>query len=537
MNRRRFLQTALAATLASGLRAAEPIDLPAAHRESARGRKCRIVVQHDVHDLLIPFWKRFGEESSFGRFAEAVFAYTDEPGSQIDALWLDIGGSPLDSPYPSQILPPPADPLVKHWLGQGIDWVERLVKGTRERKREVFWNHRICEVEFLPGGGKTNEPMPLKLEHPDWVTPASWWPQGMWNLAAPGLRAHKLSVLRELVTKYDLDGLQIDFSRHLPCLPVGHQWELREHVTEFMRMLRTMTLAVAEQRARPLLLAAKVPQTVAGCHLDGFDVETWSRLKLIDILTLGSRTMDVDVEGLRAAVGPEVQLQPCFDDHHATDGYRYGPIEFLRGVFANHWQRGADSVVTFNWQPGPPELMESIGYAPGPLSHRLAYREVGDPKTMAGKDKFFAVERCGGYPWADGFFSHNDTAPLPLKLAAAEGAKRSLHIADAGPAHRKLRCILFGAEAQDAFTLSLNGAPLPITQRDPEWKDAQIFSPKPQPTSGYAPRPVDPEQRLLRIEAEVPRDGWRQGVNEVEIRAVGPSVAQLEKVEAWLRYA
>ena len=94
--------------------------------------------------------------------------------------------------------------------------------------------------------------------------------------------------------------------------------------------------------------------------MDGFDIRAWSEQKLVDILTLGSRTMNVDVEGIRAEVGDEVKLQPCFDDHHATDGYRYGPIEFLRGVFANHFQRGADGVVTFNWAMAVPDKAASV---------------------------------------------------------------------------------------------------------------------------------------------------------------------------------
>src|SRR5258708_36795114 len=106
-----------------------------------------------------------------------------------------------------------------------------------------------------------------------------------------------------------------------------------------------MWLEGGQQRGRPLLLAAKVPQNLAGCRADGFDVGAWAEQRLVDVLTLGSRSMEVNVEEIRAAVGPEVQLQPCFDDHHATEGDRYGPIEFLRGGFANHLRRRADDVV------------------------------------------------------------------------------------------------------------------------------------------------------------------------------------------------
>ncbi|MHC4537796.1 MAG: hypothetical protein ACYS6K_28020, partial [Planctomycetota bacterium] len=80
-------------------------------------------------------------------------------------------------------------------------------------------------------------------------------------------------------------------------------------------------------------------------------------------------------------------------------------------MFGNWWQQGADSVVTFNWSNAPPEVCQEIGANPGPLSHRQAYHEVGSPETLAYKDKVFAVERRGGYPWAEGFFGRNDTAP------------------------------------------------------------------------------------------------------------------------------
>jgi len=368
----------------------------------------------------------------------------------------------------------------------------------------------------------------------------------MWNLASEGLRRHKVEILRELAQRFDLDGIQIDFARHVPCLPAGRQWELRGHVTEFMSMVRQMPLEVAEQRGRPLLVAARVPQTLEGCRVDGFDLKRWAELNLVDVLTLGTRSMDVDVEGIRAAVENNVQLQPCFDDHHATDGYRYGSIEFLRGVFSNHFQRGADSVVTFNWAMATPEVAKSVGGEIAPLTHQMAFREIGDPRTMAGRDKFFAVERRGGYPWADGFFNRNDTAPLPIKLGSeGASAKLTLHISDPSRPGKTgssltLRCILFQAEEGDTFDIRFNNQPLSIVIRDAEWKDPQIFSPKPQPPSGGKGNyTVNPRQKLLRIDCQVPI--WREGSNEVEIRMTsrknGPaSSVQIEKIEAHLDY-
>jgi len=527
----------------------EPGALSSEHQALVKARRCRIVMQHDVFWVLLNYLKRFPEgDVPFAPFRDAVFSYADEPGSQIDAIWWDIGGNAVGSVYPGKVFQPEVHPLVKRWHGEGVDWVRELVNETRRRRLEVFWNHRISEVDILPEGGHAKRPCPLKVAHPDWVLPVSWWPHGMWNLAAEGLRIHKVEVLREIATRFDLDGMQIDFARHVPCLPVGRQWELRGHVTEFMRMVRRMTQEVAQQRGRPFLLAARVPQTLGGCRADGLDVQAWAEQHLVDILTLGTRTMDVDVEGLRVAVGPDVRLQPCFDDHHATDGYRYASSEFLRGVFANHFQRGADSVVTFNWAMATPEVAKRFGGEIAPLTHQAAFREVGDPRTLVGKDKIFAVERRGGYPWADGFFNRNDTAPLPLKLHGGESpARLTVHLSDAPPvdpaqASLTLRCVLFQAKETDAFEIRFNNTLLSEATRDAAWKDPQIFSPKAQPASGgKGEYKVNPKQHLLLLDCPVPLPAWKLGVNEVAIRlasrAPSPdSAVQLEKVEAHLIY-
>ena len=510
-----------------------------------KARKRRIVMQHDVFWVLLNYLKMHpAGAAKFEPFRDAVFAYADEPGSQIDAIWWDIGGNAVGSVYPSQVFQPEVHPLVRRWHEAGVDWSKELINETRKRGLETFWNHRISEVDILPEGGHAKQPSPLKQQHPDWVLPVTWWPHGMWNLASEGLRQHKVSVLREIATRFDLDGIQIDFARHVPCLPAGRQWEMREHATEFMRMVRMMLLEVAQQRGRPFLLAARVPQNVQGCHTDGFDVQAWAQQRLVDVLTLGSRTMDVDVEGVRAVVGADVQLQPCFDDHHATDGYRYAPIEVLRGVFANHWQRGADSVVTFNWAMATPEVAQSVGGEIAPLTHQIAFHEIGAPATMAGKGKVFAVERRGGYPWADGYFNRNDDAPLPLKLNEADApAKFALHISDAPPPQAgkvslTLHCILFQAAADATYDIRLNGTALTVATTDAAWKDPQIFSPAPQPASGgKGIYKTNPKQHLLRLDLVVPQGIWKRGLNEVTFHApsAGPA-AQIEKIEAHLHY-
>jgi len=223
----------------------------------------------------------------------------------------------------------------------------------------------------------------------------------------------------------------------------------------------------------------------------------------------------------------------------------------LRGVFANWWQQGADSVVTFNWSNAPPEACRAVGARPGPLTHRQAYQEIGSPKTMEFQDKTFVVERRGGYPWAEGFFNRNDTAPLPLPLAPdGTPATFLVRISDDLATHAArvksvlLRTVLFHAADDQRVEVSLNGLPLPPLERDAQWKDPQIFSPQPQPASGgTGDYRVNPRQRLLRLDFAVAPGQCKLGENIATIRlaglAPGPADAQvaLEKLEVHVRYA
>ena len=110
-----------------------------------------------------------------------------------------------------------------------------------------------------------------------------------------------------------------------------------------------MLFRVAEKRGRLLLLVLKIPENLQGCHLDGIDIETWTNEQLADLLILGVRSIDVDIQDFhRIPSGTHIKLDSCFDDPHGLDDYIAPPIEVLRGVFANWWSQGADGVSTFN---------------------------------------------------------------------------------------------------------------------------------------------------------------------------------------------
>ena len=185
--------------------------------------------------------------------------------------------------------------------------------------------------------------------------------------------------------------MEIDFARVCPVLPPGRQWENRGALTEFMRSVRSMLLRVEESRGRPYLLAARVPENLVGCHMDGLDVETWAREELVDIFAVGCRSYDVDIAAFRqATAGTHVKLYPVLDDHHSTDGYQWPPIEVFRGVMSNWLHQGADGLQTFNFAHARSETLARYGMKdlwPVWPTHLQFYRELADTGSMMDRSR------------------------------------------------------------------------------------------------------------------------------------------------------
>ena len=364
-----------------------------------------------------------------GDLVKMSFTFADDKGSHIDSIWWNWGEG-HQAPYPSRILPLYDHPGYQKWVADGIDIMRVFLEATHERGLEAFHSYRV--------NGSDNDlgpvaAIPMKRQHPDWLIAAPWAPQQKiyWNFELAPVREHKLSVLREVAENYDFDGIEIDFARAPITLPVGHQWECRHHLTAFMRDVRIMTLKVAEKRGRPLLLAARVPENLEGCHIDGIDIETWARERLLDIIVMGCRSYDVAVGAFRRITAKShIKLYGGSDEHHTTGGYDWPPIEVLRGVFANWWRQGADGIYCFNWTYALPEDADRVGAllhdgAMAPV-HRQLYHEIGDPAALKHQDKTFVVQRRGGggsgAPDTAGwvtprFFANtNMLAPLPAQL-------------------------------------------------------------------------------------------------------------------------
>ena len=390
-------------------------------------------------------------------FAEVVLDFTRWDDFHFDTVLWDIHGAMAS--YPSKFIP--HYPGMKEWLDDGNDFLSHVVSGSRDRGLEVFLSFRVNA-----GRDPNFEQVSFKGEHEDWLVNFNEDLEGppqlcferrdgelsqlKWDYAHPDLRAYQVAALQELVTNYDIDGIQLDFARGAPFLHVGHQWMLRDHLTQFVGDVRAMMRQRAMDRGRPLLLAVRIAESIEGCHFDGIDIETWIRQDLVDLTVLGCRSFDVDIAAFKRLVAATpVKVYPCHDNHHSSDGYKCTPLRVLRGIASNWWQQGADGIGVFNFTCSDGLAEERVGLREGPISpvhrqdwdsNRTFLSEAGDLQKLADKPKTFVVQRrAGGAPWEFGFPEDGITAdhsfqnanllaPLPARLGQHGKGTTILHL-------------------------------------------------------------------------------------------------------------
>jgi hypothetical protein len=525
-----------------------PLPLTPAH-QAAVDHQRRIFFQYDP---AADIQRKGGFGSDMNAVMSYVFDAASQPDSQLDAICIDVSNEGVTH-YRSKILPAIQHPGLMKWREQGLDYFDELIKRGHQRGKEIWWGLRMNEVERgdlavydIKAFADMKDRNPVKAAHPEWLL-RSWWWQGFWNYAVKEVRDYRLSIIREVAEQYDFDGVHLDFLRHTPLLPPGKQWENREHLTSFMRDVRSLLQSQAAKRGRPFMLAARVPDSVEGCRTDGLDIETWAREGLVDVLVLGTRTINVDVASFRKAMGgAHVKLMPSFDCFHATDGYHGDQsLDLVCGVFGNYLHQGADGVGVFNGMIGSPEQAKSLGLTQTDPRDLQVFSTIASLTTMSGKARYYPIDRRGGYAHNEGHGSSNNGAPLPLLLRNDQSLS-TLALAiwepvKSGTAAR-LRLVLFQHVEGDEVAVHLNGTALKQGLVDAQWKDPRIFSPDPQPatvTPGALVR-NPAAQKLTRLEFLVPIEILNRGDNTITISVdrTGPfppsTYVKVEKVELHL---
>ena len=211
----------------------------------------------------------------------------------------------------------------------------------------------------------------ISKEHPEWILtdfpPSSGDPDPKsfkygcaLDYSVAGVRDWLFSIMQEVANRFDIDGIEFNFTRLPECFPKAKAEQCHAIMTGFVRRVRAMLDETGEKKGRQLLLGVRVLQHLEGCKKMGFDVPTWIKERLIDYIVPG----DVGFTEFNAKYEEFVRIARAFDCYvypqvqaglgrSQRDPYQ-SPDQY-RATLQNLYGAGADGFSTqnyfFHWGP------------------------------------------------------------------------------------------------------------------------------------------------------------------------------------------
>jgi hypothetical protein len=396
-------------------------------------------------------------------------------------------GTLLTRSGPEYGLQPGTRNISQALIDLGTNCLEAVTVFGHQHGLEVFWSMRMNDTHdaaFRPDKPYLLYP-PLKVEHPEWLVgdPIKRTPFGRWSsvdYAQPEIRELAFQYIREVCTNYNIDGIELDFFRHLCFFKETANGEVateqqRAMMTQLMRRVRSMTEEVGLQRGRPILVAMRLPDSLGFCRDMGLDLECWLEEQLLDILiTTGYFRLNPWKYSVKLGHRHGVAVFPCLSDSRVRgeSRFRRSSLDSYRGRAMNAWIAGADGIHVFN------------AFNP----HAPMWRELGDPHSLLAKDKLYFVNVRDGDPhrWLAGGREYRATSVFgpshpelvqesePLHLEIGIGDDFVAAIAQGLQPRVTLHAELPTIREREQLQVTLNGIELEEGALNDSWIDYSV---------------------------------------------------------------
>ena len=297
----------------------------------------------------------------------------------------------------------------------------------------------------------------FKIDHPEWVLKGDDSPdrKNAFNWKYPEVRAERFAIAEETVTRYDVDGLELDLTFDPYYFEADEVADNMHVLTDFIRDLRRAAKEAAKRKGKSIDIGARLLPTLKANNDAGFDVETWLGDGLLDFVVPNVYShMPIDPDfpfrwALDLARNGECAVYPAMGSVLGPNREEYAGVEYYRAAAAAYWSRGADALY-LPWFPWP------IG-----LEQRQILSEIGDPDVLFEKPKRYYMA-----PRQDQCVKFGYSAPLPVQLDVGLDARPATVglsvVKDSTDANATLTLKLGESTSHDEMTVHLNGKELAL---------------------------------------------------------------------------
>ncbi len=222
------------------------------------------------------------------------------------------------------------------------------------------------------------------------------------------VRDHYFGYIRQTLESYDVDGVELNFTRNCRFFPQPFAAECAPVMTQFVKEVRGLLEQYGRERGRKLCLAATVPYSLCRCRQEGLDLPAWARLGLIDLVNMSTPFLaefNHDIHDTKMKL-PGVQVYGGCDRNlsysFGESGSRVVPMHTYRAMAMNYLNQGADGIYlydvmawTMNFNKASAAVKRHGGQGDtgdSPIDYdRQLINELGSLKTLEFLDKLYLL--------------------------------------------------------------------------------------------------------------------------------------------------
>lgn len=251
---------------------------------------------------------------------------------------------------------------------QGLNaWISIRMNDCHDQDLDTSWLHGQIYYDALKNG---------------WTVKGTGNFKNNLDYSASEVRQTMLDYIREQILRYDVDGLELDFSREIWCFNMEDGKDHLSIMNDFMRKVNAIVSEAETKWGHDIRINLRLMRDIEQTKAFGFDVDTMVNEKLLDAITVcprwASNDSDMPVAQWKEKY-PSVEIYAGLTDLtynlglHEQNMYAYA---------AEYLQQGADKTYLFNFFNNP--------LAPNPKYINF-YNTCGSLATLSEKEQWYVV--------------------------------------------------------------------------------------------------------------------------------------------------
>ncbi len=175
------------------------------------------------------------------------------------------------------------------------------------------------------------------------------------DYSLPEVRKGMLAYIEEMLDRYQPDGLELDFTREMSLVGIGHEYDSFEIIEGFIEDVHNLVSKEKVKAGHDIKLGVLVGANITATFQQGFDIKAWCDKGLIDFVTILPRwrtiNTNMDIGLWKRLISKDVKLGTGLQLLVSTTAKESGKMALIDhdfGQAAANLSLGADFIYLYN---------------------------------------------------------------------------------------------------------------------------------------------------------------------------------------------